>query len=149
VVLGVFSVVAWIPTALAQRNPRLALAVNPTDSDALEDLAYAEPEDPDFYWAGAQSLSPFNAIYPWRRAQIAANLGHWPEAEAFSRKAIELEPHFLRARALLAKVLSHQGRRFEADRQVQELERLRAQGPTGAAENNYERAVSGFDPADL
>ncbi|MFI5361342.1 MAG: O-antigen ligase family protein [Elusimicrobiota bacterium] len=116
---GLLAATAWVPRALADGNPSRAAALFPRESDLKEDLAYkvmtaGRWAEADAVWAQAEDLAPFNAIYPWRRAQIAALRGRWDEARVHAERALEVEPGFLNVRVLRAEALRRLGRPAEA-----------------------------------
>ena len=43
----------------------------------------------DALWTRAEKLAPFDAVYPWRRAQIAAAQGRWEAARALAAQAFD------------------------------------------------------------
>ncbi|HAZ09245.1 MAG TPA: hypothetical protein DCZ01_12165 [Elusimicrobia bacterium] len=140
---------AWIPGALARANPSRAAALFPADSGPREDLAWRAEVRGDAalaerLWSEAERLAPFDAIYPWRRAVLAARAGRWSEAESRAGRAIDLEPRFLRARALRALALAREGRRAEAGVEAGTVRAFLGVGPTLAGDG-YEGTVHGFD----
>jgi O-antigen ligase len=153
-VLGAaLALASWVPGRLAARGPARAAALYPADPGPLEDLAYraeaaGRAAEADELWARAERLAPYDAVYPWRRAQLAAAAGRWADAEALSARALALEPRFPRARALRAAALLGLGRREEAAAEAAAARRAADGPPPGAAENGYERVVSGFDAGD-
>ncbi|NNN06550.1 MAG: tetratricopeptide repeat protein, partial [Elusimicrobia bacterium] len=152
-ILGaVLALGAWIPRALA-RDPARAAVLFPADPLAREDLAYrAEKEgrlaEADALWTQAAARAPFDAVYPWRRAQIAAAEGRWADAESLAAVATALEPGFLNARILRAQALVRLGRRAQARAELDEVRRIRAQ-PLGYVYTGYDVAVSTFDSAQF
>ena len=111
--------VGWIPRALADGDPARAAALFPRESYPREDLAYramtaGKLMEADALWVQAEERAPYDAVYPWRRAQIAAAQGRWDAAEKFAARAAELEPFFLNDRVLLAEAMARSGRRREA-----------------------------------
>ena len=115
----VLALTAWIPRAMADGNPLRAAALFPRDADPYEDLAYramsaGDAAQADAMWAQAEERAPFNAVYPWRRAQIAAAQGRWAATEALAGRAAESEPGFLNDRVLRAEALRRLGRPSEA-----------------------------------
>ena len=141
------ALVSWIPKSLADANPARAAVLFPADPSRREDLAYASKLalEADAHWAQAQQLSPFNAIYPWRRGQIAGALGHWAAAESLSARAIEAEPGFMRARLLRIEALSHLGRAREARAELDAFLKADAGRGTAAALSGYDRTIWQFD----
>ncbi|MDP3541391.1 MAG: O-antigen ligase family protein [Elusimicrobiota bacterium] len=140
---------AWIPGTLAATSPSRAAAIFPAEPGPREDLAYAamaagRAAEAEAHWAAAQRLEPFNAIYPWRRAQLAGVAGQWARAEPLAARAIELEPGFFSARLLRAEALVRLGRIREARAELEEVLRRRA-SPLPAAASGYDRTVASFD----
>ncbi|MBI2789360.1 MAG: O-antigen ligase family protein, partial [Elusimicrobia bacterium] len=144
--------VAWIPATFASSSPARAAAVFPAEPGPREDLAYAamragRAAPADAHWTAAQRLEPFNAIYPWRRAQLAGALGRWDLAEPLAARAVELEPGFLSARALRAEALARLGRSPEARAELDEIRRRSASRGAFPGSTNYEMAVWFLDEA--
>ncbi|MBI2387676.1 MAG: O-antigen ligase family protein [Elusimicrobia bacterium] len=145
--------VSWMPRTFAASSPARAAAVFPSDPGPREDLAYAAMSagragEAETHWAAAQSLAPFNAVYPWRRAQIAGALGLWDRAEGLAARAVELEPGFLSARRLRAEALARLGRAPEARVELAEaLRRSAVPGPEPAS--GYETAIRSFSRPDF
>lgn len=153
VAVGLLALTAGLPRALAARDLATAAWLYPNDPGPVEDLAYAASgvgwsQDADPLWARAAALAPYDAVYPWRRGQIAGAKGDWASAEAFAARAQELEPGFARARLLRAAALVRLGRAAEARAALSDLNALLASPPRGAATSGYERTVSGFDDDD-
>lgn len=152
--VAVLAAAAWVPRALAEGRPDRAAVLFPADVGAVEDLAYraARASAPltvtDALWARAERLAPFDAVYPWRRAEIAAARGDWAAARDDAERAVVREPGFLRARLLRARTLTRLGQAAAAAEEAAAIRRRLADGPSGAAENGYERVISGFDDAD-
>ena len=163
-VLGLATVVcaaSAAPAWLARRQPawaavgeRLAAAeraakIFPADAQRAEDVAQILEEagrglEAAAQWQRAQSLAPFNAIYPWRRARLLPA----PRAEEELRRAVELEPDFLSARADHVVVLSLLKRNEQARAELQELRR-RAAAPRPGTASGYERTIVRRERADL
>lgn len=147
------ALVSWIPKTLAAASPARAAAVFPAEPGPREDLAYAamakgDAAAADAHWTAAQSLEPFNAIHPWRRAQIAGSVGRWERAEPLAARAVELEPGFMSARLVRAEALVRLGRRPEARAALDEFrKRLDRRGDPERG-SGYERAVWTFDRRD-
>ena len=147
------ALVSWIPKTLAAAGPERAAALFPAEPGPREDLAYAamaagQYREAETRWTEAQALEPFNAIYPWRRAQLAAASGRWPLAESLAARAVKLEPGFLGARLLRAEALVRLGRAPEARAALAEILKLRAGRADVATDSGYERTVRSFDPKD-
>jgi tetratricopeptide (TPR) repeat protein len=147
------ALVSWIPRTIAASAPARAAALFPAEPGPREDLAYkalSEGKTPvaAANWAAAQSLDPFNAIYPWRRAQIAGAQGHWEQAESLAAHAVELEPDFMNARLLRAEALIHVGLVPEARAALDEFRLVRTRREDIVRHSGYERAVWTFNRRD-
>ena len=57
----------------------------------------------------ASRLSPSNAVYQLRRAELYAALGAWPEAVLLAEGALALETHFAAADLLLCEIFADAG----------------------------------------
>jgi O-antigen ligase len=151
--LAVLALTAWVPRSLVEGRPDRAFILFPTDVGAVEDFAYRSAltgvgaQFTDALWARAERLAPYDAVYPWRRAQLAAARRDWSVAEADAGRAIASEPGFLRARLERARAMVELRERGAAA-ETAEIRRRLAAGPPGVTENGYERVVSGFDDAD-
>lgn len=148
------TLISWIPKALAAVSPSYASALFPALPGPREDLAYAamaagKAAEAESQWETAQVLEPFNAIYPWRRAQIAAALGHWAQAEPLAARAVVLEPGFMNARLLHAEALVRLGRAPQARQVLDELCRLRALRGNPTRSSSYETTVRTFYRRDF
>jgi hypothetical protein len=77
-------------------------------------MAAGKLMEADALWIQAEERAPYDAVYPWRRAQIAAAQGRWDAVEKYAARAAELEPFFLNDRVLLAEAMARSGRRREA-----------------------------------
>ena len=111
-------------------------------------MSAGKAAEADAYWAAAQRLAPFNAIFPWRRAQIAGAYGSWIDTEALSAHALELEPGFLSARVLRAEALARLGRTPEARAELTEaLRRGSLPGPDPSS--GYETVIQSFSWPDF
>lgn len=147
------ALLSWIPGTLAAVGPARAAALFPAEPGPREDLAYAalatgKPAEAESHWAAAQSLEPFNAIHPWRRAQLAAAAGRWVQADRLAARAIELEPGFMAARLLRAEALVRLGRAAEARAALDEFRETLARRSEAVPGTNYETAVRTFSPRD-
>lgn len=147
------ALVSWIPKTLAASAPARAAALFPAEPGPREDLAYAamasgKAAEAEAHWMAAQSLEPFNAIHPWRRAQIAGALGRWDGAELLAARAIELEPGFMSARLLRAEALVRLGRIPEARAALDEFLRVRAGRAITGRYSGYEKTVFIFERRD-
>lgn len=151
---GVLVLLAWIPGAAADGHPNRAAALFPAESGPREDLgneAFAAGRlgEADEFFAEAERRSPFNAVYPWRRSQIAAAQGRWGEAESQAMRAENLEPGFMSDRVLRAAALLRLGRRRDARAELTEVLRiLRARGDRPAS-SGYDQTVWTFDRAEF
>jgi len=152
--LAALALCAWIPRALAGSDPSVAARLYPAESDPREDLAYAAQsagrlDDADRLWSEAAARAPFDAVYPWRRAQIAAAQGRARDAESFAAQALALEPGFSNARILRAEALARQGRKAQARDELSEVRRRVDGRKEIALSSGYERTVWGFDAAEF
>lgn len=143
---------AWIPRSLASGDPARAAVLFPAEPSPREDLAYramAEGRlaEADALWVAAAERAPFDAVYPWRRAQIAAARKRWPEAAAHAGGALALEPNFPRARILRAEALARLGRRAAARAELAEARRLEELGRDRVPSSKYDEVVTAFDVA--
>ncbi len=148
------ALVSLLPRVLARRDPALGAALYPADANRVEDLAYAREAagraaQADALWAQASRLAPFDAVYPWRRAQIAAACGNWDRTEAFAAQAVSLEPGFVAARLLRVVAHFHLGRPEQARREADALARELASRPRLDIRSGYESAIWDYDPAEL
>lgn len=147
------ALLSWIPATLAAASPGRAAAIFPAEPGPQEDLAYAalragKAAEADARWARAQALEPFNAIHPWRRAQIAAALGDWSGAEGLAARAAGLEPGFLSARLLRAEALARLDRVPDARAELDEVLERHAGRAEIVQHSGYERTVFAFDRRD-
>lgn len=148
------ALISWIPGTLAATSPARAAAIFPAEPGPREDLAYGamsrgKAGEADAHWAAAQRLEPFNAIYPWRRGQIAGAVGRWDRAENMADRATDLEPDFLKARLLRAEALTRLGRIPDARVELAEVLRLRDSRGDRELASGYERTVRSFDQRDF
>jgi O-antigen ligase len=144
------ALVAWIPRFIADGNPSRAAVIFPRDSSPWEDLAYHAMSDRDLpradaLWAQAEERAPFDAIYPWRRAQISAAQGRWDAAERFATRAAELEPFFLNDRVLRAEAMRHLERTAEARAELASVRRTLVQRGDRPRTRGYETVIWDFD----
>ena len=147
---ALLALVGWIPRALADGNPARAAALMPREAYPREDLAYRAMAagylaQADAFWAQAEERAPFDAVYPWRRAQIAAAQGRWDAAEAFARRAADAEPGFLNDRVLRAEALVRLGRRADARAELAGVLQTFNERGTRARSTSYELAIWDFD----
>ncbi|HXT01677.1 MAG TPA: O-antigen ligase family protein [Elusimicrobiota bacterium] len=149
-VAAVLALVAWIPRALAQGDPERAAVLFPREEAPFEELAYRATAARDWdmadaLWTKAAERAPFNAVYPWRRAQIAAARGRWSDAEALARRAAGFEPGFLDDRVLHAQTLLRLGKRAEARQELTEiLHDFQTRGER-AGSSGYDATIWAFD----
>ncbi len=141
---------AWLPRALADGNPARAAALFPRESDPREDLAYeamaaGRLDEADVQWSAAESLAPFNAVYPWRRAQIAAARGRWSAALDEAARAIEDEPGFLNGRVLRAEALGRLGRKAEGRAELAKVMEIRTARGDVAGTTRYDAVIWSLD----
>jgi O-antigen ligase len=146
---GLLVLTAWIPRALAEGHPSRAAALFPAESEPREDLASqalagGRLPEADRFLSVAEILSPFNAVYPWRRAMIAAAQGRWEAAESSAARAAALEPGFLNARVLRAEALGRLGRTREARGELDAVLRLFHGRGDRPASSGYDKTVWAF-----
>lgn len=151
---GALALASWIPGALAASSPARAAAIFPAEPGPREDLAYEAMSagrlaEADRHWSDAHDREPFNAILPWRRAQIGAAAGRWDRAETLAGRAVSLEPGFLNARLLRAEALARLGRGAEARLELAEIARRRDSRGDPMRSSGYERTVWSFDAASF
>jgi tetratricopeptide (TPR) repeat protein len=84
--------------------------------------------------------SPFDVAAIRMMAELAARIGRYRDSEALLRRAVELAPAFVPARANLATVLYRQNRTAEA---LEELEKLHGSDPGNTAHDTLRAAVLG------
>lgn len=142
--------IGWIPVTLAAYDPARATALYPLESYPREDMAYqamakGDLARADALWAQAEARAPFNAVYPWQRAQIAAVQGRWSDAEASARRAAESEPCFLNVRVLRAEALSRLGRRSDARVELSTIEQMLRERGVRAGSSHYDTVIWAFD----
>lgn len=143
---------SWLPRAIAASSPARAAALFPAEPGPREDLAYeamaaGNAEAAMSHWMAAQAIEPTNAIYPWRRAQIAAARGDWAGAEPLAARAIELEPAFMSARILRAEAAVRLGRAHEARAELDAAARLHVSLGDQPLSSGYARTVRRFERA--
>ncbi|MDD5630019.1 MAG: O-antigen ligase family protein [Elusimicrobia bacterium] len=155
--------VAWVPGRLvglwqASGRPEAllrAVRLAPADPYLREDLYWAllsqrppRVEEALVQLSRAESLSPFNAVYPKERSRLLAGRGEWPQALAAADRALALEPDYLSARLSRAEALLSLGRRTEARGELVETGRRdSALGPRPEGGTGYEAFILGFDRA--
>lgn len=145
---------AWMPRALARGNPARAVSLFPADAELREDLAYrlmseGRAAESDPVWSEASRLAPYNAIYPYQRARLAAARGAWSDAESFAARAAELEPGFLNARILRAEALWRLRRAAPARAELAAIAAERSARPQRSATAHYDEEIRGFDAAQF
>ncbi|MBI4060507.1 MAG: O-antigen ligase family protein [Elusimicrobia bacterium] len=143
---AVLALVSWMPKAIADSGPARAAAVFPAEPGPREDLAYealaaGRTGAAEAHWAAAEDLEPFNAIHPWRRAQLAAAAGRWAQAERLAARATDLEPGFMAARLTRAEALVRLKRVPEARTELDHVLRMRARRGSIPRHSGYERVV--------
>lgn len=99
------------------------------------DLSVAEP-----LLRARLKASPFDVAAIRMMAELAARIGRYRDSEALLRRALELAPAFVPARANLATILHRQNRTAEA---LAELDLLNAADPGNAAHSTLRAAVLG------
>jgi len=93
-------------------------------------------------------LAPFSAMYRYEQAKLYWQLGKRSEAERRAKEAETLEPNFLPARALLARLWVDAGQVEEAKDQLREIqERQTHFGPRG--KNGLDHAFLNVDATAL
>jgi hypothetical protein len=147
---ALLALVSWIPRALADADPARAAVLFPAEPGPREALAYraaaaGDAAAADAHWAAAQELEPFNAVHPWRRAQLAAAEKRWDRAEALAAAATELEPGFMSARLTRAEALVRLARAPEARAELEETERRLAGRRDIPRLSGYDRTIWFFD----
>lgn len=148
------ALLAWVPRTLAVASPVRAAALFPAEPGPREDLAYraleeGKPAAAESNWAAAQRLEPFNAVYPWRRAQLAAAAGRWADAERLAAGAEALEPGFLNARLLRAEALLRLERAPEGRRALDAVRDLYAARRDVARGSGYATAIWAFEQREF
>lgn len=147
------AMISWIPQTFAGIGPAQAAAIFPAEPGPREDLAHkamaaGKTAQAEAHWAAAQRLEPFNAVHPWRRAQLASAVGYWAGAERLAARAIELEPGFMDARLVRAEALVRLGRVPEALAALDDLLKLRTTREDTVRGSGYERTVWTFNRRD-
>jgi O-antigen ligase/Tfp pilus assembly protein PilF len=127
---------------LAQAEFKTAIELNPLDSRLLALLAQlyvsaaqSSSGTTDFLeqrkdwlqaalrvYERAVQLAPYSAPYRYEQARLHWMLGERAEAEQLAKEAEQLEPNFLPARALLARLWMDQGHADEAKHELQEIQ---------------------------
>lgn len=149
IIAGAFlAAIGWIPSTLG--DPARSAVVFPREAGPREDLAYramaaGDRAGADALWAQAEERAPYNAIYPWRRAQLAAVTGRWDEVEALAARAAAVEPGFLNDRVLRAEALQRLGRTRDARAELEAVLRVFHERGNRRGSSSYDGAVWDFD----
>ena len=134
------------PFRLAHAEFKTAIELNPLDSRLLGLLAqlYLSAAQPPAVstdsleqrkewlraalrvYERALQLAPYSAPYRYEQARLHWMLGERAEAEQQAREAERLEPNFLPARALLARLWMDQGHVDDAKNELQEIQSRQA-----------------------
>jgi tetratricopeptide (TPR) repeat protein len=144
----------------AEPGPRLALLLRatrlaPADPYLRESLygAWLAQKPPQVDEAldqisQAESLSPFNAVYPAWHASLLRSRGDWPRVLESAGRAISLEPDYLQARLARAEALLRLDRLEEARGELLEIgRRSAAREALLNGRIGYEGCILGFDRA--
>ena len=127
---------------LAHAEFKAAIELNPLDSRLLALLAQlyvsaaqtpslsGRLDEQQIFWLRAAlrvyeravRLAPFSAPYRYEQARLHWMLGERPLAEQQAKEAEQLEPNFLPARALLARLWVDAGRIDDARQELQEIQ---------------------------
>ena len=121
---------SWIATA-GRYHPRLieaAMAMNDNALHVAEPLLRQHLKD-----------DPFDVAAIRMFAELAGRIGRYKDAENLLRRAVELSPAFIPARANLALVLYRLNRPMEA---IAELEQVMAAEPDNPSHQNLQAAAS-------
>jgi tetratricopeptide (TPR) repeat protein len=97
-------------------------------------------------YAEAASLDPMNPLILDAAALLELEAGSVERARLLLEQALELEPRFLGARALLVRCLQQLGQQQSAAEQLQRLQELSLEVSKLVPASAYERAV--WEPAD-
>ena len=146
--------IGWAPRTMADGDPAIAAVIYPQEAYPREDLAYRAMQSGDFsradaFWAQAEERAPLNAVYPWRRAQIAAAQGRWSAAEECARRGIDAEPGFLNLRVLRADALRHLGRVKDARDELAAVKKALGDRGERAGSSQYDATVWDFDAREF
>lgn len=152
---------------LAYAEFKAAIELNPLDSrllgllgqlyvSAAQPLSSPSPDEQQKIWlrAAVQAyeraihLAPFSAPYRYEQARLFWLLGERADAERRARDAQSLEPNFLPARALLARLWVDAGQVDEARKQLHEIRARQAQFKQWN-KNSLDRAFLNVDVAPL
>lgn len=153
---------------LAHAEFKEAIELNPLDSRLLALLAQlyvSAAQTPSFsglldeqqiFWLRAAlrvyeravRLAPFSAPYRYEQARLHWMLGERPLAEQQAKEAEQLEPNFLPARALLARLWVDAGHIDDARRELQEIQVRQARYEQWN-KSNIDRAFLSVDVAPL
>ena len=93
----------------------------------------------------AARLNPTNGLYPVMQADILLEQGRWEEARELLDYGIALEPNFLTARLLRAKLRLEAGQKGLARRELAEVFRRHQALPFTALHTDYGRVIAYFD----
>ncbi|MEP7151296.1 MAG: tetratricopeptide repeat protein [Nitrospira sp.] len=153
---------------LAYAEFKQAIELNPLDSRLLGLLGQlyvsaaqvpaspAESNDQQKVWLRASvqvyeraiQLAPFSAMFRYEQAQLHWMLGARGDAERRAKEAENLEPNFLPARALLARLWIEQGQVDQARSQLREILARQARYKA-RSKNNLDEAFLNVDVAPL
>jgi O-antigen ligase len=93
----------------------------------------------------AERLDPYAAVYPFERGEVLLLLGEQEAAARAASRAVELEPNFLAARLVLARLHAARGDRAAATEEYAAIERRLAAAdtarPAGAVADHWLLAV--------
>lgn len=149
-----FALVSWIPRAWASTSAARAAALFPAEAAPREDLAYAaaaagNAAEAEAAWSAARKLEPYNAVHPWRLAQLAGAREDWAGAERLAAEAASLEPGFLNARLVRAEALIRLGRVSEARSELNGLRETSASRGAFPGNTRYEMTVWFLDEREF
>ena len=156
------------PFRLAHAEFKTAIELNPLDSRLLGLLAqlYLSAAQPPAVstdsleqrkewlraalrvYERALQLAPYSAPYRYEQARLHWMLGERAEAEQQAREAERLEPNFLPARALLARLWMDQGHVDDAKNELQEIQSRQARYQQWS-KTSIEQAFLNVDVAPL
>jgi tetratricopeptide (TPR) repeat protein len=152
---------------LAHAEFKAAIELNPLDSRLLgllgqlyvsaaqpASLSIVDEQQKPLLHAAVQAyeraiqLAPFSAMYRFEQARLYWMLGERGEAERRAKEAESLEPNFLPARALLARLWVDAGHVDEARNQLDEIQARQAQFKEWD-KNGFDQAFLNVDVAPL
>ncbi|UPT73604.1 MAG: O-antigen ligase family protein [Elusimicrobiota bacterium] len=147
----VLALTAWMPRTLGAGSPERAAALFPAEAERHEERAYAleaAGRPAEAAWARAAELSPFNGIYPFRLARLAAARGDWAAAEERARRAVINEPGFVAAHLLRAEALARLKRPVEALSALASARAATARMPglKDKVTAHYDEGIFSFEP---